>query len=88
MLLVIGIIGGPLVFIPLVAFPLALVVSWLIQRPLNETIDDTMKLSSERQAVLIETLSGLDAIKVNNAQSERQYLWEKTLGTLSKKSCG
>ncbi|UGS42433.1 type I secretion system permease/ATPase [Pseudocitrobacter corydidari] len=85
MLLVIGIIGGPLVFIPLVAFPLALVVSWLIQRPLNETIDDTMKLSSERQAVLIETLSGLDAIKVNNAQSERQYLWEKTLGTLSKK---
>jgi len=85
MLLVIGIIGGPLAFIPLIAFPLALTVSWLIQKPLNETIDDTMKLSSERQAVLIETLSGLDAIKVNNAQSERQYLWEKTLGTLSKK---
>ncbi|AFJ48162.1 type I secretion system permease/ATPase [Shimwellia blattae] len=85
MLLVIGLIGGPLVFIPLVAFPLALGVSWLIQKPLNETIDDTMKLASERQAVLIETLSGLDAVKVNNAQSERQYLWENTLGALSKK---
>ncbi|MGU3412132.1 type I secretion system permease/ATPase [Enterobacteriaceae bacterium C34A] len=85
MLLVIGLIGGPLVFVPLVAFPLALAVSWAIQKPLNDTIDDTMKLASERQAVLIETLSGLDAIKVNNAQSERQYLWENTLGTLSKK---
>ena len=85
MLLVIGVIGGPLVFIPLVAFPLALAVSWAIQKPLNQTIDDTMKLASERQAVLIETLSGLDAMKANNAQSERQYMWESTLVTLSKK---
>ncbi len=85
MLLVIGIIGGPLVFIPLVSFPLALVVSWAIQKPLNETINDTMTLASERQAVLIETLSGLDAMKINNAQSERQYIWENTLVTLSQK---
>jgi ATP-binding cassette subfamily C protein LapB len=85
MLLVIGIIGGPLVFIPLIAFPLALIVSWAIQKPLNQTIDDTMKLASERQAVLIETLSGLDAMKANNAQSERQHMWESTLVTLSKK---
>lgn len=85
MLLVIGIIGGPLVFIPLFALPLALIVSWVIQKPLNETINDTMALASERQAVLIETLSGLDAMKVNNAQSERQYLWENTLVTLSQK---
>lgn len=85
MLLVIGVIGGPLVFIPLLAYPLALLVSWAIQRPLNDTINDTMKLASERQALLIETLSGLDAVKLNNAQSERQYQWETTLGHLSKK---
>lgn len=85
MLLVIAIIGGPLVFIPLVAFPVALVVSWAIQKPLNDTIKETMRLASERQAVLIETLGGLDAMKVNNAQSERQFMWESTLVTLSKK---
>ncbi|BDH44730.1 ABC transporter [Salmonella enterica subsp. enterica serovar Choleraesuis] len=83
-LLVIGVIGGPLVFVPLVAYPLTLLVSWMIQKPLTETIDKTMKLASERQALLVETLSGLDAIKLNNAQSERQYLWEKTIGSLSK----
>jgi len=25
-----------------------------------------------------------DAVKVNNAESERQYLWEQTIGTLSR----
>lgn len=43
-----------------------------------------MHLASERQATLIETLSSLDAIKVNNAESERQYQWEQTIGSLSR----
>ncbi|WP_312584744.1 type I secretion system permease/ATPase [Atlantibacter sp.] len=83
-LAVVGIIGGPLVFIPLLAYPVAMLVNWLIQRPLLATIQKTFKLSSERQAMLVETLSGLDAIKLNNAQSERQYQWEQIIGSLSK----
>jgi ATP-binding cassette subfamily C protein LapB len=39
---------------------------------------------AERQSSLIETLAGLDAVKVNNAESERQYQWEQTIGTLSR----
>lgn len=83
-LLVIGIIGGPLVFIPLLAYPLALLVNWLIQRPLMSRVRKTYQLSNERQAMLVETLTGLDAIKINNAQSERQYQWEHLTGQLSK----
>ncbi|POP43081.1 type I secretion system permease/ATPase [Superficieibacter electus] len=83
-LLVIGLIGGPLVFIPLLAYPVALLVNWAIQRPLLATIEKTYKLANERQAMLIETLSGLDAIKINNAQSDRQYQWEQIIGQLSK----
>lgn len=83
-LLVIGIIGGPLVFIPLLSYPLALLVNWLIQRPLMSRVRKTYQLSNERQAMLVETLTGLDAIKINNAQSERQYQWEHLTGQLSK----
>lgn len=83
-LAVVGVIGGPLVFIPLLAYPVAMLVNWLIQRPLIATIQKTFTLSSERQAMLVETLSGLDAIKLNNAQSERQYQWEHIIGSLSK----
>ncbi|MFP1740081.1 type I secretion system permease/ATPase [Lonsdalea quercina] len=84
LLLVIGIIGGPLVWIPILAFPLALLVSWALQKPLTSTIEKSLHLASERQATLIETLSGLDAIKVNNAESERQHQWEQTIGSLSR----
>ncbi|MDU9391048.1 type I secretion system permease/ATPase [Pseudomonas japonica] len=83
-LLVIGIIGGHLVWIPVVAFPLALGIGYALQKPLTATLERTMALASERQSSLIETLAGLDAVKVNNAESERQYMWEQTIGTLSR----
>lgn len=83
-LLVIGIIGGPLAFVPLLCYPLALLVNWMIQRPLQAQVQKTYRLSTERQAMLVETITGLDAIKVNNAQSERQYQWEQIIGQLSK----
>lgn len=83
-LLVIALLGGHLVWIPLLAFPLALVIGWALQKPLAQTMERTMALSAERQSSLIETLAGLDAVKVNNAESERQYLWEQTIGTLSR----
>lgn len=83
-LMVIAIIGGHLVWIPVLAFPLALGIGYALQKPLMATMEKTMALASERQSSLIETLAGLDAVKVNNAESERQYMWEQTLGTLSR----
>ena len=83
-LAVIAMIGGHLVWIPVLAFPLVALIGWALQRPLAETMQRTMALASERQSSLIESLAGLDAVKVNNAESERQYLWEQTIGTLSR----
>ncbi|AIG04070.1 ABC transporter-like protein [Pseudomonas fluorescens] len=82
--LVIAILGGHLVWIPMLAFPIALGIGYLLQKPLVATMERTMALASERQSSLIETLAGLDAVKVNNAESERQYQWEQTIGTLSR----
>ncbi|RBJ77657.1 type I secretion system permease/ATPase [Pseudomonas sp. MWU12-2534b] len=82
--LVIAILGGHLVWIPVLAFPLALGIGYALQKPLVATMEKTMALGAERQSSLIETLAGLDAVKVNNAESERQYQWEQTIGTLSR----
>ncbi|AUG05331.1 type I secretion system permease/ATPase [Pseudomonas sp. S09G 359] len=81
---VIALLGGHLVWIPIVAFPLALGIGHFLQKPLTATLERTMALGAERQSSLIETLAGLDAVKVNNAESERQYQWEQTIGTLSR----
>lgn len=83
-LAVIALIGGHMAWIPLLAFPLAMVIGLLLQRPLADVMERSMALASERQSSLIETLSSLDAVKANNAESERQYLWEQTIGTLSR----
>lgn len=83
-LAVIAMIGGHLVWIPILAFPLVALIGWALQRPLAETMQRTMVLAVERQSSLIESLAGLDAVKVNNAESERQYIWEQTIGTLSR----
>lgn len=83
-LAVIALIGGNMVLIPLLAFPIAAIIGWLLQRPLAEVMERTMALSSERQSILIETINGLDSVKTNNAQGERQHLWEHAIGTLSR----
>ena len=82
--LVIALLGGHLVWIPMLAFPIALLIGYVLQKPLQATMERTMALGAERQSSLIETLAGLDAVKVNNAESERQYQWEQTIGTLSR----
>ncbi|MBA1201503.1 type I secretion system permease/ATPase [Pseudomonas capeferrum] len=84
MLLVIGLLGGWLVLIPLIAFPLAAGFALIIQMRLRDTVQKSLSLGAVRQALLIETLSGLETLKACGAESERQYQWESTNGALAR----
>ena len=83
MLLVIGLLGGWLVLIPLLAFPLTILFAWLIQIRLRDTVQKSLSLGAERQALLIETLGGLETLKACGAESQRQHQWETTHGALT-----
>ena len=84
MLVVIGLLGGWLVVIPLLAFPLTAVFALIIQSRLRDTVQKSLALGAERQALLIETLGGLETLKACSAESERQHHWEKTHGALTR----
>lgn len=84
MLLVIGLLGGWLVVIPVLAFPIAALFAYLIQVRLRDTVQRSLALGAERQALLIETLSGLETLKACGAESERQHRWEHTHGALTR----
>ncbi|MFJ4346668.1 type I secretion system permease/ATPase [Pseudomonas sp. NPDC089401] len=84
MLLVIGLLGGWLVLIPLVAFPLAVGFALIIQARLRDTVQKSLSLGAVRQALLIETLGGLETLKACGAESERQYQWEHTNGAIAR----
>lgn len=84
MIAVIGLLGGWLVVIPLLAFPLTALFAWIIQVRLRDTVERSLVLAAQRQALLIETLGGLETLKACGAESERQHQWEKTHGSLTR----
>ncbi|MBO0366251.1 type I secretion system permease/ATPase [Pseudomonas shirazensis] len=84
MLVVVGLLGGWLVVIPLIAFPLAVGFALIIQVRLRDTVEKSLSLGAVRQALLIETLGGLETLKANGAESERQYHWEQTNGAIAR----
>ncbi|MDX5371096.1 MAG: type I secretion system permease/ATPase [Pseudomonadaceae bacterium] len=84
MIAVIGLLGGWLVVIPLLAFPITALFAFVIQTRLRDTVQKSLALGAERQALLIETLGGLETLKACSAESERQHHWEKTHGALTR----
>lgn len=84
MIAVIGLIGGWLVAIPLLAFPITALFALVIQARLRDTVQKSLTLASQRQALLIETLGGLETLKAYGGESERQHQWEKTHGALTR----
>jgi ATP-binding cassette subfamily C protein LapB len=84
MLAVIGLLGGWLVLIPLLAFPITVLFAWVIQTRLRDTVQKSLSLGAARQALLIETLGGLETLKASNAEGERQHQWESTHGAVTR----
>ncbi|WP_371132398.1 type I secretion system permease/ATPase [Pseudomonas sp.] len=84
MIAVIWLIGDWLVVIPLLAFPITALFAFVIQTRLRDTVEKSLQLASQRQALLIETLGGLETLKACGAESERQHQWEKTHGALTR----
>lgn len=81
-LVVIYLIAGPVAIVPLVAMPLILAVGFLMQRKLMATIKESMAESAMKSALLFETVTGMETVKVQAAESHVQRRWEE----LSEKS--
>lgn len=73
-------VGGWLVIVPLLAIPLIIGASLLLQRPLEKHLRQSMSVASQKQAVLIETLTGIDTIKMMGAEGPTQRKWENIVG--------
>lgn len=82
-LLIIWFVAGPLALVPLIAIIILSVYSLLIQRPLRRSIEEGSRLSSQKNANLIESLSGLETVKLFGAQSQFQYRWEEAVAHMA-----
>lgn len=76
---VLFLIAGPLGWIPLVLLPIVIAIGLVIQRPLDRAMNELQAEASAKHGILIETLSGLETIKVNGGQSTMQAQWERSV---------
>ena len=68
-------IAGPLVWVPLAAFALLVIPSLLVQRRLRALAQASMRESSLRSAMLVETVQGIEDIKLLQAEPRFQNQW-------------
>ncbi|MEM6781076.1 MAG: type I secretion system permease/ATPase [Pseudomonadota bacterium] len=82
----IAVIGGPIAFVPLVAVPIVIGVGLFMQGPLQKIIKDSMMESALKNALLFETVTGLETIKVQAAEGHTQRRWEELTDKASRTS--
>ncbi len=78
-ILVIWYLGGSLAFVPLTIIPIVIITGFIIQIPLNNLIQQSYRISAERQSALLETLHGIETIKSLSAEGSSQRRWENVV---------
>ncbi|GAA5645772.1 MULTISPECIES: type I secretion system permease/ATPase [Vibrio] len=82
-LFLIWMMAGSLVLVPIVGVAILVIYSLLIQGPLRRTIEEGSRLASQKYANLIESLAGLETVKLFGAQSQFQFRWEEAVAHMA-----
>ncbi|MCE8026651.1 type I secretion system permease/ATPase [Billgrantia aerodenitrificans] len=83
---VIALIGAPLALPVLAGIVLVLLYALAAQGKLHELSETTWRVSAQRNATLVESLSSLETVKSLRAESRIQSIWEKATAFLSRTS--
>ncbi|MBI1327673.1 MAG: type I secretion system permease/ATPase [Alphaproteobacteria bacterium] len=76
-IIIIGVIGGPLAFVVLLAVPLVILGGWALQKPMEKVIKESLHENALKNALLFETITGLETIKTMAAEGNMQRQWEE-----------
>ncbi|MBX3457118.1 MAG: type I secretion system permease/ATPase [Candidatus Paracaedibacteraceae bacterium] len=79
LLIVIGLIAGNIVFIPIIAIILILLVSFLVQPSLSNYVKRLNEVSENKYSTLINSLINLEVVKSFNMHTKVQTQWENVL---------
>lgn len=81
---VLWLIAGPIALVPLLAVPLVLAVTLLIQIPLARSVAATQRQATRRHGILVETLVGLETIKAVAGEGVMQRKWEEAVAATAR----
>ncbi|MBO9481164.1 type I secretion system permease/ATPase [Salinisphaera sp. G21_0] len=82
-LVVIGLMGGQLVWIPLIVIVSMSFISAAVQPRLRQSIEESERLSARKHGDLVESITGLESLRLAGAQSRFQQRWEQATGHMA-----
>ena len=85
-LVVIGYLGGNIVYVPIFTMTLILSYAYFIKKPLRASIESTHEASAKKSSILIEALSNIETLKTLGTLNQIQWKWEESTGEIAGKS--
>jgi ATP-binding cassette, subfamily C, bacterial LapB len=82
-LVIIWLLAGNVVIVPIIGVITLGIYSYFIQEKLRRTIEEGSRLASQKYANLIESLAGLETVKLFGAQSHFQFRWEEAVAHMA-----
>jgi ATP-binding cassette subfamily C protein LapB len=79
-------IAWPLVLPPIVGIAIVGAYAFVIQHRMHELSETTYRAAAQRNATLVESLTGLETIKAHGAEAQMQSRWEASAAFLSRVS--
>ena len=83
---VIWLVAGPVAYVPLAVVPMVILVGIILQFPLRRVIERTHREQTQKHALLVETIDGLETIKAAAAEGRVQRSWERFVGLTAESS--
>jgi len=77
-------LAGPMVFIHILGMFLLVGFAWYVQVPMRKAVQRTFKASAQKNAILVEGLSGIETVKMHGAESQLQRGWEESVSYISR----
>ncbi|WP_042148589.1 MULTISPECIES: type I secretion system permease/ATPase [unclassified Pseudoalteromonas] len=82
-LIIIAVVAGPIVWIPLVGIIIMLVFSFWIKGKIKFEVEQGSRFSVQKNAHLVESLQGIETIKLTGSESQFQSKWEQLIGHIA-----
>lgn len=82
-LALIAYIGGPVVWVPVVAILFMLIPGWLMQRKLARLARANLREGAVKHGLLLETIDNLETVKATRMEGRNLGIWEQLTAQLS-----
>jgi len=84
--LVAWLIAGPVALVPLIALPVVVLVGLALQIPLRRVVERNQAEAAQKHAILVESIEGLETLKIAGGEGRAQRLWERFVAAASRSS--